>query len=106
MKYEIIGKNIRKYREQLGLTQKQLAEHLGISSARLSNWESGINRPDVDMLAKLCGILNISANTLLALDFDYEKLSDEALAVARAFDNASPEIRAAIRALVSVSASS
>ncbi len=106
MKYEIIGKNIRKHRELLGLTQKQLAEQLGISSARLSNWESGINRPDVDMLAKLCGILNISANTLLALDCSSDRLSDEAIAVARAFDNASPEIRAAIRALISVSSSS
>lgn len=106
MKYEIIGKNIRKYREQIGLTQKQLAEQIGISSARLSNWESGINRPDVDMLAKLCGLLSISANTLLALDCCPDTLSEEALFVARAFDNASPEIRAAIRALISVSSSS
>ncbi|MBR4079135.1 MAG: helix-turn-helix transcriptional regulator [Christensenellaceae bacterium] len=106
MKYEIIGKNIRKQRELLGLTQKQLAEQLGISSARLSNWESGINRPDVDMLAKLCGILNISANKLLALDSSSDNLSEEAIAVAHAFDNASPEIRAAIRALVSVSSAS
>ena len=105
MKYEIIGKNIKKHREELGMTQKQLAGQLGISSARLSNWEIGINRPDVDMLAKLCVILNVSANTLLALERPQE-LSAEAIEVGRAFDAASPEIRAAIRALLSVSSCS
>lgn len=103
MKYEIIGNDIKKYRELNGFTQKQLAEKLGISSARLSNWELGTNRPDVDMLAKLCNILNVSANTLLHLDEQVSDLSDEALAVARAFDSASPEIRTAAEALLSVS---
>jgi len=106
MKYEIIGKNIKKHREELGLTQKQLAEQLGISNARLSNWEIGINRPDVEMLANLCRILNVSANTLLALEQPTRELSAEAMDVARAFDNASSEIRAAIRALLSVSSCS
>ena len=100
MKYDIIGNNIKKYREQLGLTQKQLAAELGISNARLSNWEIGINRPDVEMLAKLCIILNVSANDLLALDQPQPELSAEAYEVAKAYDIASPEIRAAIRALV------
>ena len=103
MKYQLIGNNIRKYRELNHFTQKNLAEKLGVSSARLSNWELGINRPDVEMLAKLCEILNVSANTLLALDTHVTNLSDEALAVARAFDSASPEIKAAALALMSVS---
>ena len=103
MKYQLIGNSIRKYRELNGLTQKQLAEKLGISGARLSNWEIGANRPDVDMLAKLCTILNVSANTLLALDNQISQLSDEPIAIAYAFDSASPEIRAAARALLSVS---
>ena len=102
MKYRLIGNSIRKYRELNGMTQKQLAEKLGISSARLSNWELGTNRPDVDMLAKLCTILNVSANALLDLHKQVSVLSDEALAIARAFDSASPEIKAAARALLSV----
>jgi len=106
MKYQLIGNDIRKYRELNGLTQKQLAEKLNISSARLSNWEIGINRPDVDMLAKLCEILNVSANTLLHLDTHISELSHEALAIARAYDSASPEIRAAAKALFSINESS
>ena len=106
MRYKLIGNSIRKYRELNGLTQKQLAEKLGISSARLSNWEIGANRPDVDMLAKLCTILNVSANSLLDLNTQVAELSDEAIAIAYAFDSASPEIKAAARALLSVTGQS
>ena len=48
MKYEI-GNRIRKYREELGISQKQLAEQLGVSNGRVSNWEQGINRPDAEI---------------------------------------------------------
>lgn len=100
MKYQLIGNSIRKYRELNGMTQKQLAEKLGISNARLSNWEIGTNRPDVDMLAKLCTILDVSANTLLDLDAQISALSDEAISIAHAFDSASPEIQSAAKALL------
>lgn len=48
MKYEI-GKRIRKYREELGLSQKEPAEQIGVSNGRVSNWEQGLNRPDADI---------------------------------------------------------
>lgn len=44
MKYEI-GNRIRKYREECKLSQKDLAQKLGVSNSRVSNWEQGINRP-------------------------------------------------------------
>ena len=47
MKYEI-GARIRKFREQRGLSQKEFAQLIGMSNARVSNWEQGLNRPDVD----------------------------------------------------------
>lgn len=45
VKYEI-GNRIRKYREKLGISQKELAERIGVSNGRVSNWEQGLNRPD------------------------------------------------------------
>lgn len=50
MKYEI-GARIRKYREMSGFSQKELAQKIGVSNSRVSNWEQGINRPDADILA-------------------------------------------------------
>ena len=52
MKYEI-GARIRKYREMSGFSQKELAQKIGVSNSRVSNWEQGINRPDADILADI-----------------------------------------------------
>ncbi len=60
-----LGENIRKARLKMGLTQAQLAEMLGKSDNVITNWEKGTNRPDADMIEKLCNILNISPNELL-----------------------------------------
>lgn len=66
MKYEI-GKRIRYFRGKKGLSQKELAEALGISSGKLSNWEKGINRPPADFLSNICISLNITADELLGI---------------------------------------
>ena len=52
MNYEI-GSRIRKYREANNITQKELAQKIGVSSSRVSNWEQGLYRPDVDILANI-----------------------------------------------------
>lgn len=64
MKYEI-GARIRKYREMSGFSQKELAQKIGVSNSRVSNWEQGINRPDADILADICKALNVSPSELL-----------------------------------------
>ena len=59
MKYEI-GARIRKFREDRGYSQIELAQLIGVSNSRVSNWEQGINRPDADILVDLCKTLNVS----------------------------------------------
>lgn len=61
-----IGKFIAQKRKKLGLTQKQLAEKLGMSDKSISKWERGICLPDVSIYIELCNILEISINEFLA----------------------------------------
>lgn len=56
------GEKIRNARKSLGLTQRQLAEQLGVSNTSISNWEKGLSRPDADMIQKLCDILRLQPN--------------------------------------------
>jgi len=58
-----IGGNIKKYREVLGWTQSELARSLGKTTGVISNWESELNRPDVDSVKKMLEIFKIDANT-------------------------------------------
>ncbi len=76
MSYEI-GSRIRKFRETKKITQKQLAEAIGVSGSRVSNWEQGINRPDVDILAKLCSALCVSPSELLDIHLNNEYTAHE-----------------------------
>ena len=43
MKQEKIGPFIAEIRKQLGMTQKQLAEKLGMSDKSVSKWERGVS---------------------------------------------------------------
>lgn len=61
-----IGKYISYKRKELGFTQKQLAELLGMSDKSVSKWERGICLPDVSVYIELCNILEISINEFLA----------------------------------------
>ena len=84
LKYEI-GKQIRKFREDRGMSQKELAKKLNISNSRVSNWEQGINRPDVDILIKICQILKVSSDELLNIHLFDDKLTDHERKVVNAY---------------------
>lgn len=59
-----ISKNIGKYREASGMSQKELAKRLGVVPSRISNWETGANCPTIDILFEVCEILNVSINDI------------------------------------------
>lgn len=59
-----ISKNIGKYREASGMSQKELAQKLGVVPSRISNWETGANCPTIDILFEVCEILHVSINDI------------------------------------------
>lgn len=61
-----IGKYIAQKRKDLGLTQREIAEQLGMSDKSVSKWERGVCLPEVSMYMELCRILGISLNEFIA----------------------------------------
>lgn len=59
------GKAIAYLRKLKGLTQKQLADILGISDKAVSKWERGISCPDVSFMNQLAVILDSDVGSLL-----------------------------------------
>ena len=59
-----IAKNIKKYRKLNHMTQKDLAQKVGVSVAAVSNWETGSNSIDVDSLFKVCDALGVSISEI------------------------------------------
>lgn len=100
LKYEI-GNRIRKYRLDKGLSQKELANQIGVSNSRVSNWEHGINRPDADILADICRALNVSPSELLDVRLSPDDLNDIERKVIKAY-RAKTELQHAVNVLLGV----
>lgn len=59
-----IGEQIKKYRKEAGLTQKQLGEKLGISQQQIAQYESGKRVPKIDTINNIAGALNMGVRRL------------------------------------------
>lgn len=59
------GALIAARRQELGLTQKQLAERLNVSDRAVSKWERGAGFPDVSLLEPLADALELSVLELI-----------------------------------------
>lgn len=100
MKYEI-GARIRKFREDRGYSQIELAQLIGVSNSRVSNWEQGINRPDADILVDLCKTLNVSPSELLDVHLKDDELNDMERKVINAY-RAKKDLQSAVNILLGV----
>lgn len=56
---------LKEHRLAKGYTQKQIADSLGVSPNCVTQWESGVRKPDVVMLKKLAELLECTADDLL-----------------------------------------
>lgn len=63
----LIGKNIKRMRLEKGLTQEEIASHLGLSFQTISKWERGEGYPDMEMLPALSNYFSISVDELLGV---------------------------------------
>jgi len=62
----ILGNNLKSYRTQLRLTQKELAQLSGVNRSHLAGIESGILNPSIKTIAKLAAALNITTADLFS----------------------------------------
>lgn len=63
-----IGQYIQFLRKQKHLSQKQLAEELGVSFQAVSKWETGDGDPDITMLPALSNYFGVTVDSLLGMN--------------------------------------
>ena len=66
MNENTIGKRIQALRKERGMTQKQLADAVGVTPQAVSKWETDESCPDITALPLLAGTLGVSTDTLLS----------------------------------------
>ena len=63
-----IGSKISFYRKAKGMTQEELAQHLGVSAQAVSKWENDVACPDIQLLVPLAKIFHITTDELLSAE--------------------------------------
>ena len=91
---EKFKENWRIARERKGISQKDMAESIGVAKSTYSLYESGNREPGVPTIKKIADVLNVSADellgisiepTTLAAHFDGEEYTEDELDEIRQF---------------------
>ena len=75
-----IGEKIRNTREDLDLSQEDVASQIPMGQSGYSKIERGAQEPSMFQLKRICEILKISADNLLSLD-KYDEISHKDIAL-------------------------
>ncbi len=86
---EELGRAIRRRRQELGLSLRDVADKTGVSASTLSRIENGTGKPDADNIARLTSWLNMPMERVLS---GRHPDSDEAPAVIYYPHESTPEI--------------
>ena len=97
-----LGTKIKQRREELGMTQTQLADKLGVTKGAVGNYETDANAPKMAVLNKLFQVLQCDANYLFQDDLPDQPYtpSPEELAALRRYRNLDKYGKAAVAAIL------
>jgi transcriptional regulator with XRE-family HTH domain len=68
-----IGKQIKKYRNEIGISQDELAEKIFVSRQTISSWENSKSYPDLRSLLLLGSLFDVSLDNLIKGDLEKMK---------------------------------
>lgn len=69
--------NIRKFREEKGISQASLAEMLNVNQVTVSRWETSERDPSIRNLIKISKIFDVGLDDLLIVGFDHSSIDEE-----------------------------
>lgn len=73
----LFAKNLRRLRDERGITQKQLGEMMFVNHSTVARWENASRLPDAAMILRLASCLGVESSVL----FQYAAQSEESLNV-------------------------
>lgn len=60
---------LKEIRLEHDLTQKEVADHIGVTCQTLSNWERNVTEPDINTLLNLANLYKVSLDHLLGREY-------------------------------------
>lgn len=81
----VLGSRIKYLREKLDISQKRLADALGITNIQVSRYETGDRKPDPETIKKLAEFFDVSSDYLLGVTNDQLEPNENNSNIGRAF---------------------
>jgi len=69
----MFSKILKEKRNELNLTQQEVADHLNVTRQTISNWEVGKSYPDIPTLIDISDFYELSLDYMLKGDSDFMK---------------------------------
>lgn len=100
---DIVGENIKKYRDAKNMTQQQLADIIGVSNRAVSRWENKSTLPELENICMIASALGVDINDIMpqnicGLECDefikyYSSIPDDERKFLKSWINASPFVK-------------
>jgi len=73
----LFSRNLKKYRKERGLSQRELAELSGLTLRMISYYENEASKPPIDNITAIAKALNVRINDLIGKENDVTDIQDE-----------------------------
>lgn len=93
-----VKRNLGYYLSLRGISQKELSQKLGVSQSAVTNWVKGKNSPDIEVVAQICDVLDISVSDLFGKK-EGKQLDNIEKSLLEQYRN-KPELQYAVRLLL------
>jgi transcriptional regulator with XRE-family HTH domain len=99
----VVARNLRRFRALRGMSQKGLADKVGLTFQQIQKYENGTSAIGSGRIRQICAALDVTPDNLFGLDGDaaVPPLSDRAIRAAVALDRiADPRLQRAVVMLI------
>lgn len=96
------GRLIAYYRRLNGMTQKDLADKIGLTAKAVSAWETGRNEPNMGQAYDIAAALDVDITDLMQPQTEPDKKKDEVVQLLAAYEKADEMTRQMVRRILGI----
>lgn len=87
LRSETIGKILKFLRTKIGITQKTVADNIGIAQQTYAGYESGKHEPSIEIAIRLANFYGLSMDYITGRFIDYDEYSEEEIMLDEILEN-------------------
>lgn len=87
LRSETIGKILKFLRNKIGITQKTVADNIGIAQQTYAGYESGKHEPSIEIAIRLANFYGLSMDYITGRFIDYDEYSEEEIMLDEILEN-------------------